>query len=93
MCEIERTLRRGANMPHIKYNKDKVEGYKLEIQVILGTLNAPSSPLDENLNVGERAAARLASVNPHDTVTASVFESGTSLAPHSLILYGILTVP
>ena len=51
MCEIERTLRRGTSMPDIMYNKGKVEGYRLEIQDILGALNVLGSPSGENLGV------------------------------------------
>ena len=79
MREIELTLRRGANLPHTEYGKDKVEEYKLEIQEILSVLNAPSSPLDENLSVGKRA--RLAPVDPQlFTVKGSGSKSGTSSA-------------
>jgi hypothetical protein len=87
-CEIERTLREGGNAPHIEYNKDKIEGYKLEVQEILAALNAPGSPLDENLSVGE-CALRLV----HGTAATSASGSGTSLAPPSSILYGILIAP
>ena len=38
----------GTNSPHTNYDKEKVEGYKLEIQQILGTLNAPGTPPDES---------------------------------------------
>ena len=56
MFEIEQTLRRGADTPHIKYDKGKVEEYKLKIQGILGALNAPGSSLaDENLSMSARA--------------------------------------
>ena len=40
--EIERTLRKGANMPQIKHNKGKV----------LGTLDTPGAPRDGTPSVG-----------------------------------------
>ena len=86
---IESTLRKGRDIPNIKYNKEKVEGHKLEIQKILGTLTAQSSPFDNNI----RAGAYIAPLNPHGTVTTSVSESGASLALSSSILYGIPIVP
>ena len=77
MCGIERTLRRGAGTPHIRYNKGKVDGYKREIQEILGALNPPSSYPDEEPNMGE-LALRLAFVGPDPGVgIAAVSESGT----------------
>ena len=42
MCKIERILRRGASTPHTGYDKDKVEGHRLEIQEILSTLRLAS---------------------------------------------------
>jgi len=45
MCDIEQTLRRGASVPHMKYNEDQVEIHKLEVEGILATLNTPSSPV------------------------------------------------
>ena len=89
MCEIERALR-GTNVPHVKYNKSKVEGYKLEIQQILRILNAS---FDENLaRMGERPR-HFAPFGPHDTATTSVPESGTSPVPPSPAHYGMLIVP
>jgi len=73
MCGIERTLGRGANVPHVKYNKGKVEGHKLEVQEILGTLNTPSSPLDG----AAKPDLQLSPVDPHGTATTSVAENGT----------------
>ena len=90
--EIERTLRGGADMPHIEYNKSKLEGYGLEIQKILATLNAPTSPLDENPDASEHVS-HLAPVSPHSNTTALVLGSGTLLAPPSLILCGRLITP
>ena len=65
------------NIPHVKYDKGKVEGYKRRIQEILGTLDAPNSPLGENLRVGG-CAPHLVFVGPHSTATTFVCESGTS---------------
>jgi hypothetical protein len=70
--EIEQTLREGENTPYIKHKKSK--RYKLEVQAILATLNAPSS------NAGEHAP-RLAPVYSRDTVTTFVSESSMSPAP------------
>jgi len=86
MSEIERTLRRGANTPHTKYNKDKTEGHKLEIQEILDTLNAPSSSLNKNFSVGECDPHSTPVDSHHDTATTPVSDSGTSLTPSSLVL-------
>ena len=74
--------------PHPGYNKDKVEAFKLEIQEILDTLNVPNSYIDETPSVGERAT-NLASIDPHDTATTSVPESGTYSALPSLTSRGI----
>ena len=76
MCKIELTLRRGANLPHLEYGKDKVEEYKLEIQEILGVLTAMNSPL--NLGVGERYP-RFAPADTQDA-EASGSKSGTPSA-------------
>jgi len=86
MCEIELTLRRGANLPRIEFGKDKVEEYKLEIQEMLSVLNVPSS-LDENLGVGERPP-RLAPVSLQLTNKPSGSKSGTPSA--SPFLCGVL---
>ena len=83
-CEIERTLREGEDTPHIKRNKSK--DYKLEIQAILVTLNAPSS------NTGERAP-RLTPVSSPGTVTTSVSGNGMSSTLPSPTLYGMLIAP
>lgn len=83
------------NIPHVKYDKGKVEGYKRRIQEILGTLDAPNSPLGENLRVGG-CAPHLAFVGPHSTATTFVCESGTSpnFDPRpSSVLYSILIAP
>ena len=85
---IELTLRKGTDIPNIKYNKEKVEGHKLKIQEILGTLDAQSSPFDKNPRVGERVP-HIASINPHGTVKTSVSEIGATLALSSPILYRI----
>ena len=79
MCEIELTLRRGANLPRIEFGKNKVEEHKLEIREVLSVLNAPSSSLDENLGVGKHAP-RLAPLGPQFTSNASGSKSGTSSA-------------
>ena len=91
ICEIERTLSRGANTPHTKYNKELVEGYKLEIQEILSVLDSQSSPLDENL--GEtRSTAPVAPVTSGSTTAASTAESGTSSTSPSQWSHGILII-
>ena len=81
-----RRIMRGANIPFIGYNKDKVEGHNMETQGILGALDVPSSPLDETIGAGKRTAS-LAPVDPHDTVTIPAPESGMPLVQSSLILY------
>jgi hypothetical protein len=62
----------------MEYDKGKVEERKLEIQKLLGVLNALKSPLDETLGAGEHASR-------HDPATTSASESGTpsSLPPPS----------
>ena len=79
MCEIERTLRRGANTPHTGYNKERVEEHKREIQEVLGVLSSQRSPLDENLSVVESATAVVSAAS--GTATTSVAKSGTSSIP------------
>jgi hypothetical protein len=76
ICGIERTLRRGANIPHMEYDEGKVVEHKLEIQRLLSVLNAPNLPLDETLGAGERASR-------HDPATTSASESGTPSSPPS----------
>ena len=91
MFEIEQTLRRGADTPHMKHDKGKIEEHKLKIQEILGTLDATGSPLDsENLSMVARAP-KLALVGP--PVITSVTGDGMSLTPPSPALYGILIAP
>ena len=75
--EIERTLRRGANMPRTRGNKGKVEGQNLKIIKIHDTLNAPSVPLDGTLSPSEHVP-NLAPANSHKAATAS--GSGTPSA-------------
>lgn len=48
MNEIERTLRRTTSTPHAKLNREQIEGLKLEIQQILGALNAAATFPDDN---------------------------------------------
>ena len=64
-------------MEHIKYNKDKVEGHKQEIQEILDTLDATGSSPDDNPDMG-RLVSRLALTVPNNGDTTSVYESGAS---------------
>jgi len=73
-------------MPVIEYNKGKIEGYKLEIQEILDTLNAPRSPPGENPTMDERAPL-LAPTDPHsrDTATTSAFEGTLELRLRHLV--------
>jgi len=65
-------------MPHIEYDKGKLEGRKLEIRGILGTiLGTLNTPLNENPTLSERGP-HPAPVDPRDTATAgSTSESGT----------------
>ena len=83
--EIERTLRRGANMPRTRRNKGKVEGQKLKIQEIHNTLNAPGASLDGTLSLSELVSA--------DSATTSVSGSGMFSASPSSISYGVLITP
>ena len=82
------------NIPHVKHDKDKVEGYKRRIQEIFGNLDVPNSPLDENLRAGG-CAPHSAFVGPHSTTTTLVCESGTSLNFNaaSSVLYRIPIAP
>jgi len=79
--EIERTLRRGANMPRVKHNRGKVEGHRLKVQEILDTLNAPSAPPDEAPHAG-----------PRDIAASSISESCVSSALLSPILSVVLII-
>ena len=89
MCEIERTLGRGAGIPHIRHSKGKAEGHKREIEEILGTLNASSSHPEENPSMGE-IAPHLAPVGLDHSVMTAVSESGTPFVILLPILYRIL---
>ena len=86
--EIEQTLKR-STLTGI-HSKSKVEAHKRKVREILGTLNSLILPLDEQLDV---AALLPAVVDPHGTATTSVSESGTYLAPPSLILAGCRLLP
>jgi len=68
-----------ASVPRTKHDKGKVEGQKLRIQEILGTLGAPSTPLNEVLPVDSR-----------DNATTAVPESGAPIVPSLQISYGVL---
>ena len=85
--EIERTLRRGVNLPRTERNKGKIGGQKgkvegHKVQGILDTPNTPNTPLDQTPSVDSR-----------DTATSSMSESGASLVLPWLILYGVLITP
>jgi len=77
--ELERTLRRGANSPQTKYNKEKVEGYKLEIQQILQALHAP-----RNENSVAESVIPVAQGHSDSIATTPAAESGMSL-PHPFV--------
>jgi len=64
-------------MPHTKHYKGKVEGQKLKIQEILGTLDAP--PPDET-----------PPADSHNVAATSTPESGAPLTPPLQIFYGAL---
>ena len=79
ICEIERTLRRGANTSHVGYDKERVEEHKREVQEVLGVLNSQRSPLNENLSMVESATAVVSVAS--GTATTSVAKSGMSPTP------------
>ena len=90
MWKVEQVLagRAEASMPHAEYDKDEIEGYKMEIQQILHTLDAPSPSLSKEDSVDEPACTESSLV---DSATTSVSQNGTQpLASPSPILYGIL---
>ena len=87
--EIERSLRRGANLPRVRRNKSKVEGHKLKIREILNTLEAPSTPLDGTLSLSERVP-NLAPVDAHAAATTPTSGSGTSSVLPFPIPHGVL---
>jgi len=77
VCEIEGTLRRGVDGPHVEYNQGKVEDHKLEIQEILGNLNAP---LNKSL-VGGVLTPPSTPGDPQDDAETSVSENCAYSAP------------
>ena len=79
MREIERVLRRGASTPHTKHHKGELRDHVLEIERILSTLTPPSSPLNEDLSVGEYSPH----MAPCGIATTSVSKNGVFLAPPS----------
>lgn len=81
MCEIERTLRRGASTPYVKY-RSRVEGYVLKVQQTLRTYQALNPPFGEDPSTGQ-SAAHPTPVDPHNCATTYVSEGGTSSSPHS----------
>ena len=74
ICEIERTLRIGADLPHAEYNKARLEEHKQGIQEIFNNL------LDENLDVME-SVTPVAPLGSDGTATIPVAQSGAS-SPH-----------
>lgn len=75
ICEIERVLRKGASMPGLEYDKSKIGGHKLEIQRILDALNAPTSFLNQDGDVGELGLQSL-SLDSRDAAMVSKSENG-----------------
>ena len=81
MLKIERTLRRGASTPHTRYNKEKIENHVQEVQQLLASLNAQSSPPGENLCAIEHGA-RLTPDAPDETVAFFAPNTGALSALH-----------
>ena len=79
MREIERVLRRGASTPHTKHHKGELRDHVLEIERILSTLTPPSSPLNEDLSVGEHSPH----IAPCEIAATSASKNGVFLAPPS----------
>ena len=74
MSEIERVLRRVASTPDTKYNKDRVEGHKLEIQRLLAVIDAAITlPSNDSVDI----PATQDQVG--EVTTTSAAESGMSL--------------
>lgn len=74
MSEIERVLRRVASTPDTKYNKDKVQGHKLEIQRLLAVIGAAITlPSNDSVDI----PATQDQVG--EVTTTSAAESGMSL--------------
>lgn len=93
LCEIERTLRRGASTPYIKY-KSMVDGYVLQIQQTPGlrTYHALNLPFGEDPSTSQHDPHPML-VDPHHCATISVPEGGTSPPPPSPTLCKILITP
>ena len=68
----------GTTAPHIKHDKEKIEGKKLEIQQMLDALNTQSSSPDGNEGIDERSL-RSPPLDPPETST-SVSENGRNLS-------------
>jgi len=68
-----------VNTPNTRYDKEKIDGHKLEIKRMFSTLTTPGSALDEKLSASAHAS-HPAPVDPHDTTTSSASKSGTSSA-------------
>ena len=75
--DLERTLRAGAGAPRVNYDKGKIEGQRLDIQRILDSLNIPSSLLDRDDSIDERAL-QLESLSLDSPTTISRSENGRS---------------
>ncbi|KAF9791048.1 kinase-like domain-containing protein [Thelephora terrestris] len=74
--EIALTIRRGSTVPHLQYDKDKIEGHKPEIQEILSALNAPtSSPPKESTAVPDESVAPKPPTGSCDPTTNSASQS------------------
>lgn len=89
MREIERTLKRASSGPLTRYNK-KIKNHLLEVQRLLGTLNALRLPPDESLGAVERD---LMLDRPHSATLTFASEEGMSSSPPHLTFRGIPTPP
>ena len=77
--EIEHILRKGADALRPRYNKERVDSHRVEIQQKLYALTAPSSPPDGN-NVVE-STIPMVPVHSSNTATTSLAENGMLSVP------------
>lgn len=89
MREIERTLRKGESVPHVAYDKPKIESHVLEIQQALCTLNGLSSLPGED-PLGEYTP-HSTPAGPRDVAAVSASEKGKFLPAFTTLIRILIT--
>ena len=75
ICEIERTLKTKASLPHVEYDKGEIERKKLKIQETLDALNRHNSSSDGDGSL-DGCAFQSPSLDSHNASMTSVSDNG-----------------